>query len=203
MSKDNLFQSVAEQIGISSDYIQKRMADCIVKSGPGSDDERHTRFYFALALNCLIEEKPLLCVCERYRLNSDDLAKLQKDCANHGEVMSLFFRKMGSHYIATATKSFCERLYLGVSGNLCNLMFISSLNCDMIEALFNAGLKDVQSVAKKSYMEVEAIIRQIMAQKLANVTVLSLANLMQLAKGWLSDECKDLTEEEIGRLIVN
>lgn len=99
---------MAKRLEISTRYIQERMWK---SSGPELVEERHKRFYFALALNCLTEEEPLLDVCRRYGLNRGDLQKLQKDCARHAGMMSLFCRKLGWFSIATLIKPFHDRIW--------------------------------------------------------------------------------------------
>ncbi|XP_076467231.1 DNA polymerase theta-like [Babylonia areolata] len=120
----------------------------------------HRRFYTALALHDLVQEVPLLEVAARYNCNKGQLQSLMQSAATFAGMVTVFCARLGWSNMELLLAQFQQRLTLGVTRELCDLVRIPLLTGSMARVLFNAGFQTVASVAHAVPEEVETVFRR-------------------------------------------
>ena len=151
---------------------------------------KHNKFYYTLALQDIIKEKPLAEVSQTYSINKGELQNLQQRASSYCGMVCVFCKKLGWESLAALIKFFQDRLHFGIQHELIELMNISCLNGQMARLLYDAGYKDVKSIAHSNQFELENVF-------LKNVPVGE-----TLKQFYVSNKCQGLNEKEISELVI-
>ncbi|KAK4336741.1 hypothetical protein RND71_043658 [Anisodus tanguticus] len=196
IERDEALKNVADIIQISGGFIIGALTGKRFNSVyQRTIKERHVKFYYALALNELIAEKPLAEVAEKYDLNKGELQQLQQRSSSYCGMMSIFCKKLGWDSLALVIKLFQDRLFFGITQDLIDLMNIPCLNGQMARCLFDSGFKDVKTIAHSNTMEIEKAFLNYGPFEIKE-------NKSDYKKFWISVRCKSMNEKEISELII-
>ncbi|CAL8106804.1 unnamed protein product [Orchesella dallaii] len=155
-------KKVGELIGIRENFIIKAMIGTVSwkNESQRSDMAIHQRFYAALALSDLVNEKPLEMVSRRYGLNKGILQNLQQASSTFAGMVTAFCGKLGWSNLELLLSQFQERLEFGVQRELCDLVRMDCLNGQRARILYDAGLKNVMELAAADPAQVEQILHR-------------------------------------------
>ncbi|XP_018568952.2 DNA polymerase theta [Anoplophora glabripennis] len=121
----------------------------------------HKRFFIALALQDLVNEKPLSEVCAKYNCNRGMLQSLQQSASSFAGMVTSFSRQLGWSSVEILISQFQDRLQFGVSRDLLDLMRLPVLNGKMARILYNAGMETVIQVANSDPATIENILHKV------------------------------------------
>lgn len=121
----------------------------------------HKRFFVALALQDLVNEKPLSEVCAKFNCNRGMLQSLQQSASSFAGMVTSFSRQLGWSNVEILISQFQDRLQFGVSRDLLDLMRLPVLNGKMARILYNAGIETVIQLANSDPASVENILHKV------------------------------------------
>ncbi|CAH0552774.1 unnamed protein product [Brassicogethes aeneus] len=122
----------------------------------------HKRFFIALALQDLVNEKSLGEVCRKFSCNRGMLQSLQQSASSFAGMVTSFSRQLGWTSVELLISQFQDRLQFGVSRDLLDLMRLPVLNGKMARTLYNAGIETVAQLANSEIPNVESILHTVM-----------------------------------------
>ncbi|KAJ4458797.1 hypothetical protein PAPYR_5309 [Paratrimastix pyriformis] len=145
-------------------------ADSTVLLGP---EAVAMRFYSALIMSELIQEKDIVAVADKYHVNRGHLQVpialpplssrpppgLMANGAVFAQMMAAFCRRMEWPDMEVVLQLFCKRLNHGVRTELIPLIEIGGVGQARARALWNAGYRDVRSLALAQPEDVVAVVR--------------------------------------------
>ncbi|XP_058838608.1 DNA polymerase theta [Topomyia yanbarensis] len=148
---------VGELVGVREAFLVKAL-----RGNVNSDDYQslqiHKRFYTALALKELVDEKPLSEVAHEFVCTRGLLQSLQQVAATFAGIVTSFCTSLNWNLLAMIVSQFKERLFFGIQPDLLDLMRISSLNGQRARMLFNAGITGLLELANTDPLAVERIL---------------------------------------------
>nr|CAI5843935.1 unnamed protein product [Callosobruchus analis] len=118
----------------------------------------HKRFFVALALQDLVNEKPLGWVCAKFNCNRGLLQSLQQSASVFAGMVSSFSRQLGWSSVELLVSQFQDRLQFGVSRDLLDLMHLPILNGKIARTLYDAGIETVAQLANAKAAHVEDVL---------------------------------------------
>lgn len=124
-------------------------------------DHFFPRFYTALALQELVNEKSISEVAVKYKINRGVLQNLQQSAATFAGVVTTFCKSLGADWnlLALILTQFRERLFFGIHPDLMDLMKIPSMSSTRIaRALFKSGLEKLSDLANSKALKVENVL---------------------------------------------
>lgn len=121
----------------------------------------HKRFFVALALQDLVNEKPLSEVCVKFNCNRGMLQSLQQSASSFAGMVTSFSRQLGWSSVEILISQFQDRLQFGVSRDLLDLMRLPVLNGKMARILYNAGIETVVQLANSDPASIENILHKV------------------------------------------
>ncbi|ESO92507.1 hypothetical protein LOTGIDRAFT_120568 [Lottia gigantea] len=156
---------VAELVGVEESFICRAIRGRILTKT--TQQMRavaiHKRFYTALVLHELVNEKPLNDIIKKYHCNKGQLSSLQQTAATFAGMVTVFCGKLGWHNLELILGQFQNRLTFGVQRELCDLVRITALNAQRARCLYNDGYQTVASLANADPNSVENAFLQSMA----------------------------------------
>jgi replicative superfamily II helicase len=108
------------------------------------------RFYFALILCDLVNEKTVWDVSKKYRINRGNLQRLMASASMFSGMMVRFCHTMKWSFLECILSQYSKRLGFGVKSDILELVQIEGVGQVRARALCNAGFKDVKSIAQAS-----------------------------------------------------
>ncbi|XP_058462812.1 DNA polymerase theta isoform X2 [Malaya genurostris] len=148
---------VGELVGVREAFLVKAL-----RGNVGSDDYQslqiHKRFYTALALKELVDEKPLSAVAQEFVCTRGLLQSLQQVAATFAGIVTAFCTSLNWNLLAMIVSQFKERLFFGIQSDLLDLMRIASLNGQRARMLFNGGITGLVDLANADPLLVERIL---------------------------------------------
>ncbi|XP_057670465.1 DNA polymerase theta isoform X1 [Diorhabda carinulata] len=121
----------------------------------------HKRFFIALALQDLVNEKPLSWVCQKFNCNRGMLQSLQQSSSSFAGMVTAFSKQLGWSNMELLISQFQERMQFGVSRDLLDLMHLPVLNGKMARALYNSGIETIIQLANSEISSIENILHRI------------------------------------------
>ncbi|CAO1305584.1 unnamed protein product [Diamesa hyperborea] len=150
-------QKVGELVGIKDSFFIKA-----VKSENKVDYKSlqiHKRFYTALALQDLVNERPLEAVARKFKCTRGMLQSLQQMAATFAGIVTTFCTSLNWTNLALVLGQFRERLFFGIHPNLIELMKIPTMTTTRIaRTLFKAGIEKLSDLANASVLKIENIL---------------------------------------------
>ena len=185
-----LQRNVVELLEINMKYVIDATA-----APPTADTaikKQHIKFFFALALMEIMNEKPLGEVAAKFGIYRGELQTIQMRSSSYCGMLCIFTKKLGWENLSLLLKNFQDRLCFGVHQNLIELMSISCLNGQMARMLYDAGFVDAREIAYAKVIDIEKVF-------LNSVPAESSASNRRY---WVSNSCKSMNENEISREII-
>ncbi|CAH1967457.1 unnamed protein product [Acanthoscelides obtectus] len=118
----------------------------------------HKRFFVALALQDLVNEKPLGWVCAKFNCNRGLLQSLQQSASVFAGMVTAFSRQLGWSSVELLISQFQDRMQFGVSRDLLDLMRLPILNGKIARTLYNAGIETIKQLANSKISRVEDVL---------------------------------------------
>ncbi|KAH7283331.1 hypothetical protein KP509_34G001800 [Ceratopteris richardii] len=128
------------------------------RNSPTSPPIEHTlrvckRFYVSLVLAKLIQETPLMEVCESFKVARGMVQALQEISGRFASMVSAFCERLGWHDLEGLVSKFQSRVCFGVRAEIVELAEIPYVKASRARALYKAGLRTPQAVAQASIPE--------------------------------------------------
>lgn len=147
-------QRVGELVGVKESFLVKAMRGNTTRL-----DERslqiHKRFYTALALQELVNEKPMNEVAAKFKFNRGTLQNLQQTSSTFAGIVNSFCRALNWEMLALIVNQMKDRLFFGIRQNLIDLMKIPLLNSQRARALYDAGFQTLIDISRASLVSIE------------------------------------------------
>lgn len=147
-------QRVGELVGVKESFLFKAMRGNTTRLDQRSF-QIHKRFYTALALQELVNEKPMKEVAAKYKFNRGTLQSLQQTSSTFAGIVSSFCHALNWEMLALIVNQMKDRLFFGIRQNLIDLMKISLLNAQRARALYDAGFQTLIDISRASLVSVE------------------------------------------------
>ncbi|VDM81979.1 unnamed protein product [Strongylus vulgaris] len=125
---------VAKLVGASDRFLLSRLRGTSTSSSDRSY-QLHLRFFSALALYEVVNEKPIDEVARRFRISRGTLQTLQQQSATYAAMVVAFCSRLGWTYLHDLLKGFAARLAFGVRRELTELVSIEGLDGSRLELL--------------------------------------------------------------------
>lgn len=116
------------------------------------------RFYTALALQELVNEKNLTCVAQRYKCTRGLLQSLQQMASTFAGIVTAFCNALNWEMLALIIGQFKERLYFGIHRDLIDLMRIGNLTSQLARTFYNSGIQTLIDLANGNVFDIETIL---------------------------------------------
>ncbi|KAI8821629.1 uncharacterized protein EV422DRAFT_566714 [Fimicolochytrium jonesii] len=152
LTVDNARKNVADLVGINEISLYRARK----RRGWSADNDAsgraiHKRFYIAMILNDLVQEKPFDLILHKYpNISRGDLQSLQMQSGTFAGMVKIFCQHLGWDNLVAILDKFQDRLNFGVTGDLVDLMQIPEIGGARARMLYAAGFKDVTSLAAAS-----------------------------------------------------
>ncbi|XP_055628365.1 DNA polymerase theta [Toxorhynchites rutilus septentrionalis] len=195
---------VAELVGVREAFLVKALRGNVA-TGDNQLLQIHKRFYTALALQELVNEKPLSAVAKDFVCTRGLLQSLQQVAATFAGIVTSFCTSLNWNLLAMIVEQFRERLYFGVQQDLLDLMRIPSLNGQRARLLFDGGITGLVELANADPLTVEKILYNCMSfqteQKRADEDEFTARKRMNLRNLYVTGRA-GLTIQEAAKLMV-
>ena len=117
------------------------------------------RFYTALALQDLVNERPLEAVARKFKCTRGMLQSLQQMSSTFAGIVTSFCTSLNWTNLALVLGQFRERLFFGIHPNLIELMKIPTMTTTRIaRTLYKAGVEKLSDLANASVLKIENIL---------------------------------------------
>jgi POLQ-like helicase len=144
--------AIATSIGVSNKLlIQKSMNRGRSVSTNKEEEEKEMiakRFFYALILCDLVNEKGIWEVEERYQINRGVLQSLMQSSGIFAGMMIKFCERMGWNLLHSILAQYSKRLEFGIKSDALELIEIEGIGPVRARLLINAGFKDPMLLAK-------------------------------------------------------
>ncbi|KAI8918529.1 hypothetical protein DFJ77DRAFT_298418 [Powellomyces hirtus] len=108
----------------------------------------HKRFYIAMILSDLVQEKPFDAILHKYGgISRGDLQSLQSQSGSFAGMVKIFCQQLGWENLVAVVDKFQDRLQFGVSADLVELMQVPEIGGVRARLLYAEGYKDITALA--------------------------------------------------------
>ncbi|XP_076250621.1 DNA polymerase theta isoform X2 [Rhynchophorus ferrugineus] len=200
-------KKVGELVGVKESYIVSCTRGKIETNTSRAFHQLmvHKRFFVALVLQDLVNEKPLNEVCNKYNCNRGMLQSLQQSAATFAGMVTSFSRQLGWSSIELLVSQFQDRMQFGVSRDLLDLMRLHYLNGKIARILYNAGIETLVDLANSDIETIENIFHKAApfesTKKREEETNHESEKRKKLRNVWIAGK-EGLTEKEAGELLL-
>lgn len=111
------------------------------------------RFHVALILSYLVQEVPMMEICERFKVQKGVVQGLQESAGRFAGMVAAFCERLGWSDMGTLVDKFQKRVSFGVKSEIVELTEIPFVKAARARALFKAGLKSIHAVAEATVDE--------------------------------------------------
>ncbi|EEZ97532.1 DNA polymerase theta [Tribolium castaneum] len=197
-------QKVGELVGVRESYIVAATRGQL-PSNNYQKQQVHKRFYIALALQDLVNERPLASVCAKFGCNRGLLQTLQLTAATFAGMVTAFAKQLGWANVEILISQFQDRLHFGVSRDLLDLMRLPLLNGRSARALYNAGLETLIQIANSDVATIESAFLKVVPFESGKLregeTEHALRERNKFRNIWITGK-EGLTEREAAEMIL-
>lgn len=151
-------QSVGEKVGIDESTIIRKCQGYL-RSMSEEKERIYKRFWVALVINDLINEMPLPSICTKYKMTKGTVQQVQRAVAQFAGVISIFCQELGYDNIAALVTPLESRINFSCQRDLLDLIKLN-LTRSIARTLYDAGYKNIISLAKADKLTIEFVIRQ-------------------------------------------
>jgi DNA polymerase theta len=152
---------LAERLGVRPSFLAAKAAGGLGSCSGHPLYAKHKRFFNALVLDDLVNEKPLPDVSAQWGFARGALQTLQSSAATYAATLSVFCERLGWRPLALVLAHFKERLDHGVGCELLPLMRLDHVKAFRARVLYNAGYTRVELIASA---QVESVARSLQAK---------------------------------------
>ena len=150
------------------------------------------RFFYALALYDLAEEKTLVNVSAAYKVPAGTMQSIQQQAAKYAGTITAFCEELSWVHMTNLLSKFQSRIEYGVHADLLDLVRCTYLNSRRARALYKAGFKTLDALAAADKHQIVKILKKLDAFVSDGKTLLYLPGIRQ-----------NLTYEEAAEIITN
>ncbi|KRX68270.1 DNA polymerase theta [Trichinella sp. T9] len=151
---------VGEMIGIQERYLVNKAASATLGNVKHNDHEKlqiYLRYFVALALYELVEEKPIMIVSKKYGFNRGFLQSLQQQAATYAGMVVAFCDRLGWFTFKTLLCGFSERLAFGVKRDLTELVQIDGIDGLRARRFHEDGITTIAKLAQMKIREIAKV----------------------------------------------
>ncbi|KRY60979.1 DNA polymerase theta, partial [Trichinella britovi] len=151
---------VGEMIGIQERYLVNKAASATLGNVKHNDHEKlqiYLRYFVALALYELVEEKPIMIVSKKYGFNRGFLQSLQQQAATYAGMVVAFCDRLGWFSFKTLLCGFSERLAFGVKRDLTELVQIDGIDGLRARRFHEDGITTIAKLAQMKIREIAKV----------------------------------------------
>ncbi|KRZ96233.1 DNA polymerase theta, partial [Trichinella sp. T8] len=151
---------VGEMIGIQERYLVNKAASATLGNVKHNDHEKlqiYLRYFVALALYELVEEKPIMVVSKKYGFNRGFLQSLQQQAATYAGMVVAFCDRLGWFTFKTLLCGFSERLAFGVKRDLTELVQIDGIDGLRARRFHEDGITTIAKLAQMKIREIAKV----------------------------------------------
>ncbi|XP_073390265.1 helicase and polymerase-containing protein TEBICHI isoform X3 [Physcomitrium patens] len=112
------------------------------------------RFYVSLMLSKLVQEVPLMEICESFKVPRGTVQALQDSAGRFAGMVGAFCERLGWSDMEGLFSKFQKRVSFGVKSEIVDLTEIPFVKAARARALFKAGLRSVHAIAEASLPEI-------------------------------------------------
>ncbi|KRX25594.1 DNA polymerase theta, partial [Trichinella nelsoni] len=141
---------VGEMIGIQERYLVNKAASVTLGN-------IYLRYFVALALYELVEEKPIMVVSKKYGFNRGFLQSLQQQAATYAGMVIAFCDRLGWFTFKTLLCGFSERLAFGVKRDLTELVQIDGIDGLRARRFHEDGITTIAKLAQMKIREIAKV----------------------------------------------
>lgn len=148
-------QRVGDMVGVRESFLVRAMR------GHKLDYKAlqiHKRFYTALALLELVNERPMQEVAIKFKCPRGLLQSMQQMASTFAGIVTAFCQALDWQMLALIVDQFKERLFFGIHRDLIDLMRLSSLTAQRARALYADGLQTLPDLANADVFRVEKLL---------------------------------------------
>ncbi|KAL5850413.1 hypothetical protein ACOSQ3_008468 [Xanthoceras sorbifolium] len=166
-----LDQSVGNRVGVAEPYLMRMAHGAPMRATHRSRDSTKgitnnsilsdeqtlrvcKRFYVALILSRLVQEVPVLEVCEAFKVARGMVQALQENAGRFASMVSVFCERLGWHDLEGLVAKFQNRVSFGVRAEIVELTTIPYVKGSRARALYKAGLRTPLAIAEASVPEI-------------------------------------------------
>ncbi|CAF0888053.1 unnamed protein product [Adineta ricciae] len=172
-------QHVAHLVGVNGMIVYKKAASLRIEKREFEeklDGPRYARFFIALILNDLLNEKSMCDVIRKYECTKSFVQQLQSTTATFTCIVQTFAERLSWNNLKQLLNGFQSRLNFGVKQELCELVRLSLVNACRARQLHSDGFTTIASLANGDVHEIERSIQKAVpfqtgAQQLADERV--------------------------------
>lgn len=146
------------RIGARISTVDRRAAGGCPRVTP-EEDLALQRLYNALILSDLVHERPLADISAKYGAQTGMIQGLMQSAASFARMSVCFCHNMEWSALEAVLNTFVERLNLGIKAEIIPLTEISGVGRSRARALWNAGFKSVEAIARTSVEDLRRHVR--------------------------------------------
>ncbi|VDL70646.1 unnamed protein product [Nippostrongylus brasiliensis] len=147
---------VAKLIGANDRFIVSRLRGTSMSSE--RDYQLHLRFFSALALFDVINEKSVDEVARRFRISRGSLQTLQQQSATYAAMVVAFCSRLGWTYLCELLKGFATRLAFGVRRELTELVSISGIDASRARIFHEHGFTSMVELSNATLKRIAEVL---------------------------------------------
>ena len=165
------------------------------------------RFYTALALQDLVNERPLEAVARKFKCTRGMLQSLQQMASTFAGIVTSFCTSLNWTNLALVLGQLRERLFFGIHPNLIDLMKIPTMTTTRIaRTLYKAGVEKLSDLANASVLKIENILLNSVDfdsdQKLDGENDYEVLERLKRRNFFVTGKSTGLTVQEAAKLLI-
>ncbi|XP_075107854.1 helicase and polymerase-containing protein TEBICHI-like isoform X1 [Nicotiana tabacum] len=116
------------------------------------------RFFVALILSRLVQEVPVVEVCDAFKVARGMVQALQENAGRFASMVSVFCERLGWHDLEGLVSKFQNRVSFGVRAEIVELTTIPYVKGSRARALYKAGFRTPEAIAEASIPEIVKVL---------------------------------------------
>ncbi|KAM3282203.1 helicase and polymerase-containing protein TEBICHI isoform X2 [Capsicum chacoense] len=183
MELSALDQSVGNRVGVQEPFLMRMAHGAPVRTSYGSKagtkglqgklDKRSLndhmlsdehmlricrRFFVALILSRLVQEVPVVEVCDAFKVARGMVQALQENAGRFASMVSVFCERLGWHDLEGLVSKFQNRVSFGVRAEIVELTTIPYVKGSRARALYKAGFRTPEAIAEASVPDIVKVL---------------------------------------------
>lgn len=153
-------RKVAKALGVDSGFLfslQGNSGHSVFSQDPINMDKNtfcHYRFYAALILSELADEKSIVDVSQQFDLPRGQIQSFQKTASTFANMITSMCYALGWANLASIFSNCCQRLQYGVRSELVEICMIPDMTVNRARILFNRGYDTISKIASARFEQV-------------------------------------------------
>ncbi|CAN4127872.1 unnamed protein product [Withania somnifera] len=116
------------------------------------------RFFVALILSRLVQEVPVVEVCDAFKVARGMVQALQENAGRFASMVSVFCERLGWHDLEGLVSKFQNRVSFGVRAEIVELTTIPYVKGSRARALYKAGFRTPEAIAEASVPDIVKVL---------------------------------------------